>query len=56
MAMIQWDEAWRRFATPLERATAKLSGVSPEVAQDVIERAKGHGCIVSFKPRKRRRR
>lgn len=51
MAMMSFDMAWKRFATPAEKAVAVATRtVSPTAAAAVIERARRRGFVVRFKP------
>lgn len=57
MPMLGWPAAWRKFATPVERAVAKATrDVDPDVAAEVIARARRAGYVVTFRPTSRKQR
>ena len=57
MAMISLTEAWRRYATPAEKAVASATRRMPTgAARSVVERARLDGYIVTAQNRRRRGR
>ena len=50
MAMMSFEQAWRKFATPAERAVATATrSIKPATARLVIERARRAGYLVRTK-------
>lgn len=54
---MSWGVAWKRYATPQERAIAAATRRIPdEVVAEVLAAAKRDGYLVTMTPPKRKRR